>query len=106
MAKYLVRGNYTPEGLKGLMKDGGSGRRAAVEKAMASVGGSVDPFYFAFGENDLVAILEVPDDATAAALSLAVGAAGGADANLTVLIAPETLDQAASKTAAYRAPGA
>ena len=105
MPKYLVQANYVGEGVKGLLKDGGIGRRAAVEKLFSSVGGKVEAFYYAFGDTDLFVIAEIPDNVTAAALSLIVNAAGGATAKVTVLLTPEEIDAAAKKTPNYRPPG-
>ena len=105
MPKYLVQANYIGEGLKGLLKEGGSGRRAAVEKLFGSVGGKVEAFYYAFGDTDLFIIADVPDNITAAALSLIVNAAGTATAKVTVLLTAEEIDAAAKKTATYRPPG-
>lgn len=105
MPKYLVEASYTVEGVKGLLKEGGSGRRAAIENATRAAGGSVEAFYFVFGEDDVIVVMDLPDNATAAALSLAVSAAGGATSSMRVLLTPEELDEAASKTIEYRAPG-
>jgi len=105
MAKYMVQANYGGEGLHGLLKDGGTGRRTAVEKLFASVGGKVEAFYYAFGDTDLFVIADVPDNITAAALSLTVNAAGAATARITVLLTPEEIDAAAKKTPNYRPPG-
>ena len=105
MPKYLIQANYVGEGLKGLLKEGGSGRRAAIEKLFGSVGGKVEAFYFAFGDTDVFVIADVPDNATAAALSLTVSAAGAATTKITVLLTPEEIDAAAKKTATYRPPG-
>jgi len=105
MPKYLVQANYIGEGLKGLLKEGGSGRRAAVEKLFGSVGGKVEAFYYAFGDTDLFIIADVPDNVTAAALSLTVNAAGTATAKVTVLLTAEEIDAAAKMTATYRPPG-
>ena len=80
-------------------------RRAAVEKLFGSVGGRVEAFYYAFGDTDLFVIADVPDNVTAAALSLIVNAAGTATARVTVLLTPEEIDAAAKKTATYRPPG-
>ena len=52
MPKYLFCGSYTPEGFKGLMEEGGSKRIEAAKQALGSVGGSLEAFYFSFGEND------------------------------------------------------
>ena len=105
MAKYLVLGKYSGEGVKGLLKDGGTGRRAAVEKLFSSVGGKVEAFYYAFGDTDLFIIGDVPDNVSAAALSLIVNAAGAATAKVIVLLTPEEIDAAAKKTPSYRPPG-
>jgi len=105
MPKYLVQANYVGEGIKGLLKEGGSSRRAVVEKLFASLGGKVEAFYYAFGDTDLFIIADVPDNVTAAALSLTVNAAGAATSRITVLLTPEEIDAAAKKTPIYRAPG-
>jgi uncharacterized protein with GYD domain len=105
MPKYLVQANYVGEGIKGLLRDGGTGRRAAVEKLFGSVGGKVEAFYYAFGDTDLFVIADVPDNVSAAALSLTVNAAGAATAKVTVLLTPEEIDAAAKKTPNYRPPG-
>jgi uncharacterized protein with GYD domain len=105
MAKYLYRANLTEKGLEGTLKEGGSARREAVKKAVESLGGTLEVFYYAFGEQDVVAIADLPDNVSAAAFSLVVTAAGGAVVSTQVLLAPEEIDQVTSMTAAYRAPG-
>ena len=77
MPNYLAVASYTPEGLKALLKTGGTARRAAVEKMLESLDGHLKAFYFAFGENDAYLIVELPNNLAAAAISLAVAAAGG-----------------------------
>ena len=105
MAKYLLQGAYTVEGAKGLLKDGGSKRRAAIEAMIKGLGGRLETFYFAFGDTDVYAIVDVPDQVTASALALTVGASGAASVKTTVLVTPEEVDQAVKKTVKYRAPG-
>jgi uncharacterized protein with GYD domain len=105
MPKYLIKANYVGDGIKGLQKEGGSSRRAAVEKLFGSVGAKMEAFYYAFGETDLYVIVDAPDNATVAALSLIVNAAGAATANITVLLTPEEIDAAAKKSPTYRPPG-
>jgi len=105
MPKYLVQANYVGEGFKGLLKEGGSSRRTAVKKLFESVGGKVETYYYAFGDTDLFVIADIPDNVTAAALSLIVNAAGAATAKVTVLLTVEEIDAAAKKTATYRPPG-
>ncbi len=105
MPKYLFQGAYTLEGVKGVLKDGGSKRRAAAQQALESVGGKVDAFYFAFGEDDVFTIVDVPDNVSVAAVSLAISATGGFRGKTTVLLTPEEMDQATRKTVKYRPPG-
>ncbi len=106
MAKFLITGSYTVEGVKGLLKDGGSGRRSAVQKALETLGGRLDSMYFALGSSDIVVICDVPDTLTGVALSLAVNASGGAHVSSTPLVSVEEMDAACRKMVAYRAPGA
>ncbi len=105
MAKYLLEVNYVGDGVKGLLKEGGTKRRAAAEKAAKSLGGKVEAFYFAFGDTDAYVIADMPDNVSAAAISLTVAASGAATARTTVLMTPAEMDEAASKTPVYRAPG-
>jgi uncharacterized protein with GYD domain len=105
MPKYLTVVSYTAEGAKGLLKEGGSARRAAVEKLMKSLGGRLEAFYFAFGENDAYIITEQPDHVTTAAVSLTVSATGTIRGKTIVLLTPEEIDQAAKKTVKFRPPG-
>lgn len=105
MGKYLVKANYNQSGLKGLLAEGGSSRRAALTSTVESLGGSLEALYYAFGETDLYAIADLPDDASAAAFSLQISAAGAIDVDMTVLVSPETVDEASKKELSYRPPG-
>jgi uncharacterized protein with GYD domain len=105
MSKFLVTASYTADGAKGLMQEGGTKRRAAATAAIESVGGSVDCFYYAFGADDVVAIADFPDDASATAVSLMINSTGAVNLKLTPLMTVEDIDAAAAKTASYRAPG-
>jgi uncharacterized protein with GYD domain len=108
MAKYLIEAAYSHEGLKGLVKDGGTARRAAVDAAAKAMGGHVDALYWGFGTDDVYAIVEAPDNVSAAALALAIGATGAlAHYKTTVLLTADEVDQATKKSAGvgYRAPG-
>lgn len=105
MPKYLVQASYTLEGAKGLLKDGGSKRRAAVQEMLKGLGGTMEEFYYAFGESDAFVIEDMPDNVTASAVALAVNSSGAVRAKTTVLITPEEVDQAIKKTVKYRAPG-
>lgn len=97
MAKYLIQGYYTEKGLKLLLKEGGSKRREAVKKAIKSVGGTLESFYYAFGDNDILAIIDIPDNISATAFSLVVNSSGIAKIKTTVLTTPEDIDQAIAK---------
>ena len=105
MPKYLFQVSYTTEGLRGLIKDGGSKRRVVAQQAVASVGGKLEAFYFAFGDSDVVGIVDAPDNVSVAALSLAVSSAGALNFKTTVLLTPEEMDQATKKTVTYTPPG-
>ena len=105
MGKYLFQARYTSEGSKGLVTDGGTGRRAAVEKAIAGVGGKLEAFYFALGEVDAYVIADFPDNATAAAVALAVNQSGRASTRTTALMTVEEFDKATKKSVSYRPPG-
>lgn len=105
MPKYLVQATYTAEGLKGLLKDKASGRKAAVEKALASVGGKLEAMYYAFGEYDTLLIVDGPDNVSAAAVSVAVSSTGMVRTQTTPLLTIQEMDQAVAKAVEYRAPG-
>jgi uncharacterized protein with GYD domain len=105
MPKYLLQTSYTLDGVKGLVKKGGSARKAAAQAAAESVGGSLESFYFAFGDTDVFAVVDLPGNAAAAALALSVSAAGGATVRTVVLLTAEEVDAATGKDVEYTAPG-
>jgi uncharacterized protein with GYD domain len=105
MAKYMFQGSYIGEGLKGLAREGGTPRIDAAKKLFASLGGSLECFYFAFGAEDLVVICDLPDNVSALAFSLAVNNSGMAKGRVTVLATPEEVDAAVKKSPVYRPPG-
>jgi uncharacterized protein with GYD domain len=105
MAKYMIRASYTADGTKGLLKEGGSSRRATVQKMVSSLGGKLEAFYYAFGDSDVYAIIDIPDAASAAALSLAINASGSVQLSTIPLLTPEEIDTASKKSVGYRAPG-
>ena len=104
MSKYLIHASYTAEAAKGLMKAGGTARRGAVQKMVEGLGGRLEAFYFAFGENDAHVILELSDNLTAAAISLAVTSIGAVSTKTTVLLTPEEIDQAVKSPVDYKPP--
>lgn len=105
MPKYLFQASYTEAGLKGLLKEGGSKRREAVEQTVKGLGGTLEAFYYAFGDRDVFAIADLPDNVSTTAFSLMVNAAGTAKVKTTVLITPKEVDQAVKKSVDYRPPG-
>jgi uncharacterized protein with GYD domain len=105
MAKYLFEGRYNADGIKGVLKEGGSGRRAAIETALKTLGGKIEAMYYAFGDTDVYVIVDVPDNVTAAALAMGISAGGAVGVKTTVLLTLDEIDQAGKKTMSYRAPG-
>ncbi|MDQ6842793.1 MAG: GYD domain-containing protein [Bacteroidota bacterium] len=105
MKKFLIKASYTAEGVKGLLKVGGTNRKQAVEKMIVSLGGKMEAFYYAFGDHDVYAIGEVPDDASLAALALTINASGLVSISTTILLSPEEIDKATKVSVDYRSPG-
>jgi uncharacterized protein with GYD domain len=106
MAKFLWQVSYTTDGLKGLMKEGGTNRVKAIKALAESRGGKVEAFYFAFGDDDVYLIADLPSNIEASAISLAVGASGAARVKTVVLLSAEEVDAATKINVGYRPPGA
>jgi uncharacterized protein with GYD domain len=106
MPKFMIKASYTAEGTRGLIKEGGTGRRAAIQKLIEGVGGKVESLYFAYGDADVYVIVDVPDATSGIALSLAVNASGAVHLTTIPLITAEEMDAASKKSTPYRAPGA
>ena len=105
MSKYLISGSYVGEGIKGLLKDGGTKRRKAVEQLIGSLGGTVESMHFAFGDDDFFVIIDAPDNVKVAAGSLIASSSGVVSAKITVLLTPEELDEVSGISVEYRPPG-
>ncbi len=106
MPKYMFHGSYTVEGVKGVIKDGGTGRKDAVKQLVESVGGKLETMYFAFGNNDWYIIVDLPDAESAVAIAATTVSSGAVNLQTTVLLTPEQLDAAMMKAVKYRRPGA
>ncbi|MFJ9739578.1 GYD domain-containing protein [Streptomyces sp. NPDC101166] len=106
MPRFLIQATYTSEGAQGLLSEGASGRRAAVEQVVSGLGGSVEAMYFAFGEDDIILLVDFPDPVSMAAVSLAVKASGGLRTRATPLLTVDEIDEAARREVSFRAPGA
>src|ERR1019366_2698622 len=65
MAKYMYQASYTLEGVRGLLKETASGRRKAIESAIVALGGKVESFYYCFGKDDVILIMDLPNNVSA-----------------------------------------
>ena len=106
MPKFLFEVSYTTDGVKGVQSAGGTSRRDAVTQVAESVGGTLESFYFAFGDRDAYVVCDMPDNESVTAVALTVNAAGGAKVKTVVLLTPEDVDAAARRSIDYRPPGA
>ena len=106
MGHYMFRASYSQGGLQGVLKEGAASRVAVVEGLCSSLGGRLESAYWAFGSDDFIAIVELPDDVAAASAAMTVGASGVGSVSTTVLLTGDQVDEARSRKAAYRAPGA
>jgi uncharacterized protein with GYD domain len=105
MAKFLWKASYSSDGVKGLLDEGGTGRRAAIEQLVGNLGGKLEAFYYALGDDDVIVIVDLPDNTTAAAISLTVNSIGAVQIKTVPLLTPEELDEATKKSVQYRPPG-
>lgn len=105
MAKYMFQATYTAEGIRGVLKEGGTGRREALSSAVTKLGGKLESIYYALGDTDVFAIFDAPDNATAVALSASIGSTGAINVKTIALLTVDEIDQAAKKVISYRAPG-
>jgi uncharacterized protein with GYD domain len=106
MPKFLIKASYNPDGVRGLIKEGGSKRRAVVQKLIEGLGGKLEAFYYAYGDDDAIIIADLPDATSGVALSLTVNATGAVRLATIPLITPEEIDAASKKSIDYKAPGA
>jgi uncharacterized protein with GYD domain len=106
MPKYMFKASLTAEGIAGIIAEGGTSRRKVLSAAIENLGGTVEAFYFAFGDEDAIVIADLPDNETATAFALETSASGRVAVATTVLITPEEVDRAREKKSGWRAPGA
>ncbi len=106
MPKYLWQASYNSEGVQGVVKEGGSGRRDAIETLVSAAGGTLEGLYFSFGDSDVIVIADLPDEETATAIALTINGGGLVTLKTTVLLTPEQVDAASKKSVEYRPPGA
>lgn len=105
MAKYLLKARYSAEGARGLLDEGGTARADVARKAVESVGGTLESFYYAFGDTDVFAVADLPDAASAAAVALTIGSSGKVGVETVVLLTPAEIDEASKRQTDYTPPG-
>ena len=105
MSHYLFKASYSLAGIQGVLKEGAASRTAVVTKLCESLGGRLVANYWAFGSDDFLAIVELPDDEAAAAAAMTVAASGVGSISTIKLLTAEQVDEARSRRPAYRAPG-
>ena len=105
MPKYLIAASYSGEGLQGLRKDKATARRQANEKLLESVDGKLEAFYYAMGDRDVIAIVDLPNAEAAAAVSFTGMATGLNRVRTTPLLTVEEVDRALIRKLTFRGPG-
>ena len=105
MSKYLIKANYNPEGAAGLAAKGGSARADVVGKMVADAGGTLESFYFAWGDVDAYVVVDMPSDEAMAGIALSVNGSGATTITTTPLLTPEQIDTASSSAPGYTPPG-
>ena len=105
MPKYMISANYTAQGMEGVRSAGAKSRIDAVSSMLEAMGGRLESFHFAFGDTDVFAIAEVPDDEAAAAVAIAINSSGAVNIRTTKLLTVEQIDEALRRTVNYQPPG-
>ena len=106
MSKFMYSGSYTKKGVKGLLEEGGTARRDETKRMVESLGGKVEAYYWCYGKEDFVAIMDFPDHTTVTGMALNSAASGTFTGNLTPLISVEEMDEMVKvKLSDYRLPG-
>ena len=104
MPKYLVEASYTAEGINGLRSEGGSARVSATKALIEKLGGTLECFYFALGDTDAFIVADLPDNATVAAVQLAVNGSGTIRSRTVALLTPSEIDEAAKRDVPFHSP--
>ncbi|MGR6317560.1 GYD domain-containing protein [Micromonospora soli] len=105
MPTFLLKSTYTAEGFAGLIRDGGTKRAEVVRALVENGGGEMTSIHFAFGAEDTYVLCDLPDHQAAAALAVAVGAAGGLRVQVVPLLSPDEVDEAVKMAPGYAPPG-
>jgi len=105
MPKFLIKGSYSAAGLKGLQKDKASGREKSIAAACKALGGKLDALYYALGDDDVFAVVDVPSHVHMSSLCVAVGASGMVSTRTVPLLTVAEMDKALGEGTKYRPPG-
>jgi uncharacterized protein with GYD domain len=105
MPKYMITASYTTKGLEGVRAAGAKSRVDAVSAMLEAVGGHLDSFHFAFGDADVFAMVDLPDDEAAAAVAIAINSSGAVSIHTTKLLTVEQVDDALRRAVDYQPPG-
>ena len=94
MPKFLFRGSYTADGIRALGEEGAQRHRERIEGLVRKAGGRLESLYWAFGDEDLYLIADLPDAAAAGGVTLAIGREGLLRLTTTFLETAEHVDAA------------
>ncbi|HEY2397635.1 MAG TPA: GYD domain-containing protein [Solirubrobacteraceae bacterium] len=94
MPKFLLEASYTADGVRWVAEKGATPRRDEVAQMIAARGGTMECFYFAFGDADVYAVADLPSNEAATALALAINGSGSVAVKTVVLLTPEEVDAA------------
>jgi uncharacterized protein with GYD domain len=104
MPKYLAMAKFSAEALKGLRAAGAAKRVEVNRTAIESLGGKLECYYYAFGDHDVYAVIDLPDDEAATAASLTVNETGLISVQVVKLLTAEQVDDALSRSPNYQPP--
>tara|TARA_B100001113_G_C21095938_1_gene616583 strand:- start:1012 stop:1323 length:312 start_codon:yes stop_codon:yes gene_type:complete len=93
----MYSGNYTPKGAAGLLEDGGTARKQETLRILTEMGGSLESYYWCYGNTDFIMIADMPSESAAIKLALQVGSSGVFNGNLTPLISADEMDAAVNE---------
>ena len=108
MPFYMFQGRYTADAIKAMIETP-QDREAAARALIESLGGKLHQMYFTLGQDDIIAIIECPDDATMVAGSMAVGGSGAFSGGRTTKLLSTTaamsaMQQARAVAGGYKSP--
>ena len=105
MPKYLFTGSYTADGARAILKDTAAGRRQALTAAVEGLGGKVEGLWYAFGDDDLYALVDLPSNVRAAAISVLVASTGTFAPKIVALLTVDEMDEALKTKVNFRVAG-